>query len=341
MYRVGIVGIGAIAALEWGNPGDTAPYNHAGGIYQSDGVDLAAVADLSRERQGAFRDKWGDCFPQTKTYDTIPEMCAAEDLDIVSVCVRGPHHFAVTMEVIETNPRAIFLEKPPTCSLREMDEIVAAARAAGIPITVSYSRHWAPSVLRMDQLVKEGLIGDVETVIGYCGGTFLSFASHTTDLICQFAGYCPTAVFARGIAEGDVPDGYEPEPSLTSMIVEYENGVSGVQIGAAGEYGSMYCDVVGTEGRARVGMYIPPFACDKRGRPIDLPQYGIPGNASPFKGAYEQIAAHLDGGPLPACTNEGWIAVHEIGFAAIESILTDRRVLLPNANRTRQIFANG
>jgi len=341
MYRVGIVGIGAISALQWGNPGDVAPYNHAGGIHQSNRVELAAVADLSAERQAAFHHKWGACFPRTNTYDTIAAMCAAEDLDIISVCVRGPHHFAVTMEVIEARPRAIFLEKPPTCSLREMDELVAAARAAGIPITVSYSRHWAPAVLRMEQLVKGGLIGNVEMVVGYCGGTFLSFASHTTDLICQFAGYRPTAICARGVVEGEGPNGYEPEPSLTSVVVEYENGVVGVQIGRPGEHGSMYCDVTGTEGRARVGMYIPPFACDKQGQPIDLAPHGMPGNASPFKGAYDQIAAHLDGGPPPACTDEDWIAVHEIGFAAIESALTDKRVPLPNANRTRRIFANG
>jgi predicted dehydrogenase len=341
MYRVGIVGIGAIAALQWGDPGDVAPYNHAGGIHQSDRVALAAVADLSRERQGAFRSKWGAHFPKTHYYDTIAAMCASEDLDIISVCVRGPHHFAVTMEVIEARPRAIFLEKPPTCSLNEMDEMIAAAGAAGIPITVSYSRHWAPSVLRMEQLVKDGLIGDVKMVVGYCGGTFLSFASHTTDLICQVAGYCPAAVFARGAAEGDAPDGYEPEPSLTSMIIEYENGVAGVQVGDAGDHGSFYCDVIGTEGRARTGIYIPPFACDGQGQPIDLAQHKMPGNASPFKGAYEQIAAHLDGGPLPACTDEDWLAVHEVGFAAIESVLTDRRVPLPNANRTRRIFANG
>ena len=99
--------------------------------------------------------------------------------------------------------------------------------------------------------------------------------------------------------------------------------------------------VTGTEGRARAGIYIPPFASDQRGHPIDLAQYHPPANASPFKAAYEQMAAYLDGGPQPACTGRDWIMVHETGFAAIESMLTNERVALPNTNRTRRVFADG
>jgi predicted dehydrogenase len=140
---------------------------------------------------------------------------------------------------------------------------------------------------------------------------------------------------------GAAPEGYEPEPHLGSMVIEYADGVAGIQIGEAGEYGSFYCDVIGSEGRARAGIYTAPFACDKKGQAIDLAALGIPANASPFKVAYDQIAAYLDGGPRPACTDEDWIAVHEIGFAGIESCLTDRRIALPNADRARRIFANG
>ena len=142
-------------------------------------------------------------------------------LDIVAVCVRGPMHHQVTMEVIKAGPKAIFLEKPPTCSLQEMDDLIKSAGAKQIPITVSYSRHWSPHVMRLQELVQqEQLIGDVHTVIGYVGGTFLSFASHTTDLICQFAGYNPKSVMAQGHYRPDetVPAGYEGEPVVEGVL---------------------------------------------------------------------------------------------------------------------------
>jgi len=340
MYKVGVIGLGSIAAM-YSTPEDEMPYCHVGGIRHSNRVKLDAVADLSEPVQDNFRTTWGGVFPDTRYYGSATEMLDSESLDIVAVCVRGPHHFAVMMEVIESSPKAIFLEKPPSCSLQEMDIMVAAAQAKSIPITVSYSRHWCPHILRLQELVDQGLIGEVTTVVGYVGETFLSYASHVTDLICQFAGYCPTAVFARGRVEGDAPEGYEPEPVLDSMIVEFQNGITGIQVGTRGEHGEFYADVFGTAGYVRAGMYIPPAAFDEDGKPIDLTQHNIPANASVFEVAYDQIADYLDGGPLPHCTNDDWIAVHEVGFAGIESVLTNQRIELPNQNRTRKIFANG
>lgn len=341
MYQVGLIGIGSIAE-GYGKPEDPNSYCHIAGIIHHPRVELAAVADLSDERRDNFRTKWGALLPPDyRSYASAAEMLAAEALDIVAVCVRGPHHFAVMQEVLAAGPRAVFLEKPPTCSLAEMDEMVALAQSKGIPVMVSYSRHWAPHVLRLQELVAGGLIGEVQQVVGYCGHSFLSFASHTTDLICQFAGYCPSAVYARGhVPEGDVPEGYEPEPAVDTMTIEFANGVLGTQIGVGGEHGTFYCDVIGTEGLVRAGIYIPPFARTKEG-PVDLAALGVPANASVFTVAYGQIADYLDGGPLAHCTDADWVAVHEIGFAGIESVLTDQRVTLPNANRTRRIFANG
>jgi predicted dehydrogenase len=311
-----------------------------GGIRKSGKVRLAAVADALPLAHEVFRERWGKAFPDVAYYDSAVALLA-EVPDIVAVCVRGPQHHAMMMEVIAAGPKAIFLEKPPSCSLAEMDEMVAAAKEKAIPITVSYSRHWAPHILRMQQLVREGLIGKVKTVVGYTGYTFLSFASHVTDLICQFAGYCPSTVFARGRAGEEAPEGYEPEPYLDSMMIEFANGIHGMQVGSDGEHGGFYCDVLGSEGMVRTGMYLPPVAFDRDKQLIDLTAFGLPKPASVFTVAYDQIADYLDGGPLPHCTNEDFITVNEIGFAGIESVLTDRPVRVPNVNRQRRIYANG
>ena len=340
MIKVGIVGLGNIAA-GYSGPDDVAPYTHAGGINHSSKVELAAVADISTDAQEAFRAKWGKCFGATNYYSSLEQMLDAERLDIVTICIRGPHHHDAVLEAVKAKSKAIFLEKPPTCSLAEMDAVIAAAKAANIPITVSYSRHWGPHVLRMAELIKDGLIGEVRSVVGYCSGVFLSMVSHNTDMICQFAGYCPVAVFARGeVPDVDVPDGYEPEPILRSMVIEFENGVVGTQIGHDGDHGSFYCDVVGTKGRACVPFYGTPSAEDEDGNSIDLDQHAMPDAASPFKLAYEQIVDHLAGGALPDCTDEQSAAVHEIGFAGIESVLTNQRIRIPNENRARRVFAN-
>lgn len=338
MYKVGIIGIGSISE-GYGAPDSPTSYCHTGGILYSDRVELAAVADLDPERHERFREKWGEALPDVAHFDSADAMFAGAELDIVAVCVRGPAHFDVTSRTIEAGPQSIFLEKPPTCSLDEMDRIRAAA--GDIPITVSYSRHWAPHVLRLQELVNNGLIGEVQTVVGFTGGTFLSFASHTTDLICQFAGYCPKTVLAHGSPGADAPDGYEPEPKLEGVVIEFANGRTGIHVGHTGEHGGFYCDVFGTEGHVRAGMYIPPFAADKDGKEIDLAAHGMPEDSSVFTVAYAQIADYLDGGDLPDCTDADFASVHEIGFASIESMMSGQRIAVPVANRQRKVFANG
>lgn len=340
MYSVGIIGLGRIAAT-YAAPEHPHPYCHAGGVHRSDRTRLVAVADPSQAARDGFASVWGGVFPDVRYFNSARALFGALTPDIVAVCVRGPQHYEVVMEATQAGARAVFLEKPPSCSLAELDRMVAAAGRRAVPITVSYSRHWSPPVMKLQELVQGGLIGPVKTVVGYGGGRVLSDASHTTDLICQFAGYGPAAVSARGDVSGEAPPGYEPEPLLHSMVVEFENGVTGLQVGSEGDYGGFYCEVFGTEGRLRVGMYTPPVLHSPRGEVLDLTPLELPEPASVFSVAYDQIADYLAGGPLPHCTGPAATAVHEVGFAAIESMVSDRRVPLPNRKRDRRVFANG
>lgn len=355
-FKAALIGLGKIAA-DYGSPDDAAPYCHAGGLLHAGRFDLLAAADLFEGAREKFREKWGGVFPQTRLESDIETMLSREKLDVVAVCVRGPYHWPVMRQVLAARPRLVFLEKPPTCSLAEMDELLALARANEVAVVVSYSRHWSPRVLEMERLAREGLIGRVHSVVGYCGGSVLSYASHTTDLICQLASaqngpYAPQSVRARAavpknpdallVAPEWAAKGYEGEPHLGRLHIEFGNGVEGVQIGGRGEGGEFYVDVFGDEGRARVGMYAEPGAWDRKGQPLDVSVALERSDTGPFTEAYGQIARFLDGGPLPDCAGENFVAVNEVGFGAIESLLSDgAKIELPNTRRDRKIYANG
>lgn len=342
MHKVGIIGLGSIAA-RYSNPADKYPYCHTGGIRYCESTELVAVADLSEERQAEFKETWGPAFPADSInyYKTDVEMLEKEDLDIVAVCVRGPHHYKVTMEVLKADIKAIFLEKPMGCSLAEVDEMAKTSKERNIPITVSYSRHWAPHLIRLQELVKDGLVGEVQSVIGYCGGGVLSFSIHTTDLICQFGGYDPVSVSGIVSGGGNVPEGYEPEPAAIAATIRYSSGAIGYHVGQHGKAGAFAVDVLGSEGTLHAGMYAGTVLHDKDGKLVDNATLELPENASVFKVAYGQIAAYLDGGPLPHCNHDDYMAVNEIGFAMIESSITGKTIDIPCQNRNRLIYANG
>ena len=245
--------------------------------------------------------------------------------------------------VLKSDVKAIFLEKPAGCSLEEVDQMTVTAAEKRIPIIVDYSRHWAPHLLRLQELVAEGLVGQVKSVIGYCPATILSFAIHNTDMICQFAGYDPMSVSAHiNQGGGQVPEGYEPEPSIIGSIIHFQSGIQGFHVGEHGTKGAFSVDVLGTEGQLRTGYSRSATALhDKDGKLVDNTTLGLPTNQSVFKIAYQQIADYLEGGDLPHCSRNNYIAVNEIGFATIESGLIGQTIEIPCQERGRLIYANG
>lgn len=91
MYRVGVTGLGNIAARH-STPDDPFPYCHVGGIRLWKATPLVAVADLSKERRDKFAKTWGPAFPEgsIRYYESEIQTLENETLDIVAVCVRGP-----------------------------------------------------------------------------------------------------------------------------------------------------------------------------------------------------------------------------------------------------------
>ena len=348
MYKAGLVGLGGMAS--GGDPGDPYAYSHASGLCHNGRFELSAAADISADKVKQFDQKWGGCFKNTHYYSSVAEMIQNEKLDVIAICTRGRWHFPVAMEAIHAQhpPKVIFIEKAPTASLEEMDLLMEAAAKRDILIMVSYSRHWYPHMKWVKGLLDDGLIGQIKTVVGYCRGWLLSMGSHQTDMICQFAGYDPVAVTAKGRFENDpdikwhsvdnLPEGYGPEPLLDNMMIEYKSGITGYHIGEYNDYWGLYCDIFGSAGRVRVQAdLLKVHAYSGFEKEIDLSGYGFPERKGVFDAAYQQIADYLAGGPAPACSNQDYTAVQEIGYGAIESIHSGGRILLPNGKRDRKI----
>jgi len=109
-----------------------------------------------------------------------------------------------------------------------------------------------------------------------------------------------------------------------------------------------YCHVGGIRLSDRVRLAaVSDFLDEKRDRFRDSWGAAFPGidyydsSTSMLAADSFDIAAHLDGGPQPHCTNETFSIINELCFAGLESFHSGQRVTLPNQNRTRRIFANG
>ena len=339
MIRVGLIGLGKIAA-RYSNPDDPYPYCHAGGIRQCAQTELACAADPDDEQRSQFSTTWD----VPTVYASSEEMLAKEKLDVVAVCVKGPWHHEYAVKAIEAGARVVFLEKPAGCSLQEVDDVTQRAEAADCLIVVSYTRHWGPHVLYMAEQIRQGLVGDVKTVVAHCGGGILGFAVHNVDMMLQFAGYDPVAVQActERTDQKDVPEGYQPEVRVRSAIVEHASGCLSMLVGDPGKHGQFAVEVLGTEGWAQVGFYEQPKLFDAKNQPVDVgSRLSIPAPASPFLVAYNQIAAYLAGDGVPECGPAQYIPINEAIFGMIEGGARGARISLPNEHRDRAVYCMG
>jgi len=333
-YRAGLVGLGNIAAL-YSNPEDTLPYCHAGGIRLAEGVELVAAAEPDAERLKSVGAEWG--IPGL--YSDAARMYQRENLDVVAVCAKGPLHTELGLQAIDAGVKVLFLEKPVGQSLANVDLLTERAQEKGVFVVASHSRHWGPHLIELARRIREGLLGEVASVTSYCQGGLLGFAVHNVDMLCQFAGYDPVSVFARGgKLDKEAPAGFEPEYHVDGALVEFASGMVGHFIGNPAKRPAFAVEVMGAQGFGRIGFYTEPELFDADGKPIALE---MPEKKSPFEVAYAQIVDYLNGGPAPECGPDQYVPVNELVFGMIESINANTPVKLPNEKRNREIYCMG
>ena len=91
--------------------------------------------------------------------ETVDELTAAEQLDIVSVCTWGNFHEAVTCALAESGGvRAILCEKPISLNAAECEEMFEAASASNILLAEAFKIRFHPQHIRAKELVEEGAI---------------------------------------------------------------------------------------------------------------------------------------------------------------------------------------
>ena len=70
----------------------------------------------------------------------------------------------------KTGAKGILCEKPLALSLEDGDAIVAACRSTGCVLSVNHSRRWNPAFIKAKEMLDDGAIGDLISMLGICQG---------------------------------------------------------------------------------------------------------------------------------------------------------------------------
>jgi len=192
--RWGIIGCGNVTEVKSG-PG-----------FQK-ATDSALVAVMRRD--GALAADYAQRHGVPKWYDDAQALIDDPNVDAVYIGTPPNAHAAYTLAVAKAG-KPVYVEKPMALNHAECQAMVAACKAAGVPLWVAYYRRCLPRFVKVKELIEAGAIGTPRTVTvrfyrdwkqpthGQLpwrvqpeiagGGFFVDLAAHTFDYLDYFLG---------------------------------------------------------------------------------------------------------------------------------------------------------
>ena len=148
--RVGVIGAG-----RWSNTA------HLPGWHRSPLCELVAICDLDPELGAAAAARFG--IPDVET--DAAQILARDDIDVVDVVTRGDHQDLV-FATLEAGKHCL-VEKPVCHDYRDVWRAHDLARSKGLKTKVGLTFRYAPAVMYMFDLIREGFVGTPFIFNGY------------------------------------------------------------------------------------------------------------------------------------------------------------------------------
>ncbi|MBN1874815.1 MAG: Gfo/Idh/MocA family oxidoreductase [Anaerolineae bacterium] len=256
--KVGLVGAGI-----WGTM-------HARAYTQHPLVDLAAVCDLDENRARQVAEQYG----VAHVYTDVVAMIENENLQGISVATPDATHTPIVLEAVAKGLH-ILVEKPLATTVAECEQMISAAKAAGVLLMVDWHNRWNPPYHHAWQAIRAGELGDVRYIYYRLSDTvyvptkMLPWAaqstvmwflgSHALDTTCWLMGKRPTRIYCQkraGMLAGMGVD----TPDLYVTLLDFEDGALAIIENtwilpqASPALIDHKCEILGTQG----AIYIDP-----------------------------------------------------------------------------------
>src|SRR3989475_10799219 len=149
--RVGIVGATVTqGGSHWGANA------HVPALKALPGYELRGVCTSREDTAKASAAAFG----AERAFHRFSDMAAHPEVDLIVVCVRVPGHRELVMAGLQAG-KQVFCEWPLGANLAEAEEMANLARSQGVRTMVGLQARGDPVLLRIQELVSEGYVGEV------------------------------------------------------------------------------------------------------------------------------------------------------------------------------------
>lgn len=345
-YRAALIGCGRVGSTLEEDRLRPHPCTHAGIWASHPRTRLVAGCDVDGEHLEAFGRRWG--ISSDHLYEDHVSLLAREAPEIVSIATWTESHAEIALAAIRAGAKIVLCEKPMAVTVEEADAMVREARRAGTVLAIHHERRWYPEWRMAKELIEQGRIGEVRTVIGNAltgrpspgwhadvanvgGGPLLHDGTHLLDGLRYL---CGDVRWVWGHIERRTP-GIRVEDMAVSTM-EFQSGAHGfVEGGGLRRYFNFELDVQGSEGRIMIGNAVlrlfvtapsPRYEGFVEFTEIPFPTNGF---ASYFPAIADDLVEAHETGRDPLSTGEDGRGALELTFAIYESARRGERLTAP------------
>lgn len=123
------------------------------------GVERYAVASRSKEKAELFAREW----QFIKAYGSYEELASDPEVDLIYIATPHSHHYEHARMCIGKG-KPVLCEKAFTANARQAEDLLAYAKEKGVFITEAIWTRYMPLSLKIQELVKSGVIGTPYTL---------------------------------------------------------------------------------------------------------------------------------------------------------------------------------
>lgn len=188
--RAAVIGVGSMGR------------QHARNYHEIENVDLVGISDIDEKAGKELAEKHN-----TRFFKDYREMLKTAKPDIVSIAVPTRWHYQVALDTINSRVH-LLIEKPISHNLDEAKDIIEAARKKGVKLTVGHIERFNPAVVRLKELIKEGKLGTIVSIMARRTGiipnrikdanVIIDIGVHDIDLINFLLEKKPSNIYASG-----------------------------------------------------------------------------------------------------------------------------------------------
>jgi predicted dehydrogenase len=291
--RWAIIGTGGIATA------------FADDLRLSDAGELVAVVSRTAERAEAFAARTS----APRFYSDVAEMLASDDIDAVYVAVPHSGHRDSAVPAIEAG-KAVLVEKPFTINRGQAEELVKLARSNGVFLMEAMWTRFLPHIVRIRELLAQGRLGDLRTVVAEHGVWFDYDPAHRLfdphlgggallDLGVYPVSFASMVFGTPSSVQATAQFGRTGVDGQTAVVLKYEDGRQAVATTTMETWLANRASIAGTDARIDIDTtwYRPTsFTLTERTGAVERYEFPEPGNGLRYQA--EEVARCVRAGLL-------------------------------------------